>query len=115
MKEFLPGLQKALDLAGNLHTLQDVADQIKAGKAQLWTSENACIVSEVLTYPRAKVLHYWLACGEKEAVIALSRDVLAWGKGIGCTAASLAGRRGWERALKDEGWAPQLVYMTRGV
>ena len=115
IEPFLPGLQLALDHAGGTHTIEDVLDQIKRGEAQLWTSENACIVTEVLTTPRKKVLHYWLSTGVLDDVITLSRDVLKWGKTVGCQAATLAGRRGWEKVLVAEGWSPMLSVMGREV
>ena len=115
MTEFLPGLATALEYAGGTHTVEDMLDQIKRGEAQLWTSENACIVTEVHTTPRLKVLHFWLATGALDAVVALSRDVLGWGKVVGCQSATLAGRRGWERVLASEGWSPMLSVMGREV
>ena len=115
MTEFLPGLALALEYAGGTHTLEDVAEMVKAGRAQVWTAENACIVTEVQDFPRKRVLHFWLATGDLGLVIALSRDVLDWGKSIGCASATLSGRRGWEKVLASEGWSPMLYTMGREV
>lgn len=115
IEPFLPGLAKALEYAGGTHTIEDLLDQIKRGDAQLWTSENACIVTEVQDFPRKRVLHFWLAAGGLHPVIALSRDVLDWSKSIGCASATLTGRRGWEKVLASEGWSPMLYTMGREV
>jgi len=113
--KFLPGLVEALEHAGGTHTIEDVLDQIRRGTAQIWTNEDACIVSEVHDYPRKRVLNFWLATGALPAVIALSREVLAWGKRNGCESATLTGRRGWEKVLATEGWSPMLSVMGREV
>jgi hypothetical protein len=113
MRKFLSGLQEALEHSGGTHTLKDVADQITRGAAQVWVNDDACIVTEVHDFPRQRVLHFWLATGDLHAILALQNDVLEWGKKNGCAAASLAGRRGWERVLADEGWTPTVTYMRR--
>jgi hypothetical protein len=109
----LAGLEEALRHGGGTHTLGDVLHQILAGEAQLWEAEDAVIVTEIHQAPRAKIVHFWLAAGEKEAVVALSRTVLEWARTEGCGQATLAGRRGWERVLSAEGWTPRLTLMGR--
>jgi hypothetical protein len=37
-----------------------------------------------------------------------------WGKSIGCSRVSLAGRKGWERTfLKDEGYEPKWFILCK--
>lgn len=115
VEKFLPGLEEALAYGGGTHTILDVLDQIQRGEAQIWANEEACIITEVHAYPRAKVLHFWLTTGALDAVLALEDEALAWGREQGCTSATLAGRRGWERVLASHGWAPALSYMRRGI
>ena len=115
MSRFLPGLVEALEHGGGTHDIADVLEMVRRGTAQMWQAGEACIVSEVRDFPKARVLHFWLATGELDAVIALSRDVLAWGKANGCVSATLSGRRGWEKVLAAEGWSPMLFTMGREV
>jgi hypothetical protein len=100
------GLQEALDVAGNTHTLGDVAQMILDGRAQLWESEGAVIVTEVHRSPRVKAVHLWLATGTIGAVVDLSKLVLEWAKSVGCTSATITGRKGWERVGSHHGWTP---------
>lgn len=109
------GLIHALSLAGDTHSLADVVRQVEAGEAQVWQSDNAVIVTEVKDAPRKRIIHFWLAAGKLDEVIALSREVLAWAKSIGCERATLVGRKGWVRALRNEGWGEELVMMGREV
>jgi hypothetical protein len=112
----LDRLQEALDLAGNTHDQSDIAQMIKDGRAQMFADENGIVITEVHEYPRVKVLHFWLAAGEKEAVIKQSHRAYEWARRIGCRKATLAGRKGWMRVLADEGWrASKLTLLERAL
>ncbi len=108
----LLGLKRALERSGGTHTLQDMIDQIENERAQIWCNEDACIVTEVNDTPRKRVLHFWLATGDLDAVIALSGKVLVWGKEQGCDMATLTGRRGWNKTA-PQGWTSVMTVMTR--
>ena len=114
-RELIPGLMKALKMGAQTHSIADVVDMIDKGDAQLHGCEDAVIITQVYDEPQAKVLHFWLATGELEPVIELSHRVTAWGKEIGCTRATLAGRKGWEKVLAADGWRPLLTVMGRSI
>lgn len=103
----------ALEHGPPTHTVEDVLEEIRLQRAQLWEGAKSIIVTEVQDYPRARILHFWLAAGDLDEVIALSHIAMDWGRANGCERATLAGRRGWERALKSEGWNHQLVLLGR--
>jgi hypothetical protein len=98
----LPGVRAALGPDG--HTVDDLLGQVASGEAQLWHRTGALIVTQIVEEGPDMVLHFWVATGELQPLIALSRELLAWGKEQGCSRASLIGRRGWERVLSGEGW-----------
>lgn len=109
------GLDAALGYAGGTHTLGDVLQAILAGEAHLHEAEGAAIVTEVLVAPRNRTLNFWLATGELQAVVALSREVMERAKREwGCDKAVFLGRRGWAKALEAEGWTKEpMVLMSR--
>lgn len=72
-------------------------------------------MTQLIDEPQMRVCHFWLAAGELGGVVALSRKVLGWAKDNGCARATLAGRRGWVRALASEGWQEELTLMGREV
>lgn len=109
----LAGLEEALEHGGNTHGIEHVLGAIRRGSAQLWIQGDNCLVTQVLPEPRALVLHFWLACGTLDGTIDLSNKVMEWGREQGCSVATLAGRSGWARALKAEGWNHQLVLMGK--
>ena len=111
--ELIEGLEAALRFGGSTHSIADVVQQTLAGDAQLWVEPDAVIVTEVLQMPNARVLNFWLAAGKRAALLPLHRRVLTWGKSIGCDRAVMVGRSGWERILRDDGWAPSSIVLER--
>lgn len=113
IRRHFAGIEDALRQGHDGHTVADVLDAIERGDAQLWCNADGVLITEVHHTPRALVLHFWLAAGELHAVIELSNDAMKWGRVIGCTRATLTGRRGWERALRNEGWSFVHTVMGR--
>ena len=109
LEKFRPGLKKALAIAGNTHTIADVAQLLLDSRAQLWVDEDAIVVTEILQYPRKKVLRIWITTGELEPCLKLIRRVLKWGKEEDCDFAVGTGRRGWLKPLRREGWTETLA------
>lgn len=110
-----PQLEAALAHAamGEL-TIEDVAERVRDGRLQLWAAEGSALVTEILTFPRATILHFYLAGGTQPVLEAMLEPILAWGKSKGCTHAALTGRAGWERSfLKRLGWKPYAIQMGR--
>lgn len=79
---------------------------------QLWAGEDGCAVTEILVYPRKKVLHVFLAGGKMEQIIDFQKDAIEWAKRQGCTAMTIAGRMGWKKALASYGWKPVFLTLT---
>jgi hypothetical protein len=100
-------LERALNYAGDTHSLADVVGLIREGRAQLFENEGGVIVSEVHRFPRFSAIHFWLIAGEKQACLALEHEVLPFGIEHGCTMATATGRSGWGRIAAPTGWRPQ--------
>jgi hypothetical protein len=99
-----PLLMKALERAGDTHSIQDVAQMILSGRAQFFGDERGACVTEFITYPRRKVLNIWLTVGTLDACLALQPEMEAFALANGATALSAVGRKGWERPLEKHGW-----------
>lgn len=100
----LEGIENALKHSGGTHALNHVLAAVHEGRAQMWIDGDSVIVTEVNDTPLERVLHFWLAAGALDEVLPLSNKVLEWGRALGCTVATLQGRKGWSRALLKEGW-----------
>lgn len=111
----LEDLLTSLELEGT-HGLADVEMALSQGSAQLWLSEDGqgAAVTEVNTYPsglmRARI---WLSAGKLDSVLSMDEAFSDWARELGCEEIELLGRRGWARVLKEQGWEPHLLIVTK--
>jgi len=99
-------IEAALEYSGGTHDFIDVAEGIYKGSMQLWPTPRGCIVTEIVVYPRKKVLNVFLGGGELDQILEMHEDVIAWAKAQGCSALTMTGRFGWKKPLKAHGWKP---------
>jgi hypothetical protein len=107
-------IEDALEYSGGTHTFDDVAAGVLSGDFQLWHKDNSAIVTEIVVYPRLKDLHFFLAGGNLDELQQMTPIIEDWGKSVGCTRVTLAGRKGWQRTfLKDRGYEPQWQILSK--
>lgn len=99
-----PWLQAALERAGGTHTITDVVEAVAEGRMQFWPAPRGCAVTEIVKYPSKKVLHIFLAGGELDQIVDMDSSAAEFARMNGCTAMTIAGRKGWARVLKDKGY-----------
>lgn len=99
-------IEAALEYSGDTHSFDDVAEALASGKMQLWPAPKGCIVTEIVVYPRKKVLNVFLGAGELDQLMDMHKDVIAWSKAQGCVAVTITGRHGWKKPLTKHGWKP---------
>ena len=98
-----PWIEAALEYSGGTHIFEDIAEGIIEGRMQLWPSPRGCIVTEIVVYPRKKVLNVFLGGGELDQLLDMHNDVTAWAKSHDCEALTITGRFGWKKPLKAHG------------
>ena len=106
-------IEAALGYGGGTHDFNDVVDAISTGHMQLWPADDGCLVTEIVKYPRKTVLHIFLAGGRMGQITDMHDDVIAWAKTQGCESLTLAGRKGWVKALAPYGWNQNLVVLEK--
>jgi len=95
-----PWLAKALDLTGGTHTQRDILDGTLDGSFQLWPSENAAALTEIVSYPQMKTVRIFLAGGDLNELKETHEKIERWAlKTIGARRLEICGRDGWLRAL----------------
>jgi hypothetical protein len=99
-----PFVADALAYSHGTHSIGDVEAAIAAGEATFWPGQGSAMVTEILDLPGAKVLHFWLCGGDLDELQRMRAFIEGVGQAQGCTKASTAGRRGWSRVLKDDGY-----------
>jgi len=104
----------ALEYCGGTHNLEDIAIAVRMGEMQVFESDKAVIVTEVLTYPRLKALHAFLVAGDMtELLEILQPQIEAFAREQGCSRLSCAGRFGWTRVLPNHGWKNDCAVLTK--
>lgn len=107
-------LEPALEYTRGTHTFSDVARYLETGHAQLWDTDRAAIVTQVIQTPRIKTCHFFLAGGDLAELERMQPIVEAWARKEGCRRMTLAGRPGWTRTfLRDNGYTPAWVMMNK--
>ena len=105
-------IESALAYGGETHLFEDVVASVTDGSMQAWGNGDSIAITEVIVFPRKKTLHCFLAAGKASEVIEMIDSAKAWGKSLGCTAFTIAGRKGWRRVLSKHGWKPTLYVMS---
>ena len=110
-------IESALKKGGETHDFKDIVDGVLSGHMQLWMGANGCAVTEVIVYPNKKVLHVFLAGGDKgygiKQITDMHDDAMAWGKAQGCDGMTVTGRRGWKKILQPRGWTEQFTTLLK--
>lgn len=107
-----PHIEAALEY-NNTHEFDDIAAGVLTGRYQLWEMPNGCLVTEVVTYPRRKVVNVFLGGGDLEETMAMHERLEEWAAEIGAKSLTVSGRHGWSRVLPKYGWEKQLMTMEK--
>ena len=97
-------LERALSVAGDTHSREDIARAVADGRMQCWTRGVSMTITEVMQYPKRLVLNVVLAVGKMEDVLGLQNEMMAFGREHGATVMRMEGRKGWAKVLPTEGW-----------
>ncbi len=86
-------------------TEAEVVAELLTGRAMLWPGEKAAFVTTLVTDPAR--MHVWLGGGDGAEMLAMIAGMAAWGRAQGARWATVNGRRGWKRRLRDFGFEPR--------
>jgi hypothetical protein len=106
-----PYIAAALEYAPT-HTIEDVEIGISNGIYVFWPASKSAAVTEIHVFPRAKHMHIFLAGGDLDELRGMVPMWQSWARFNDCSKVTLCGRRGWERALKEQGWKAANVYLV---
>lgn len=112
---YRPHIERALAHSGGTHSYEDVKEAIEQGLMQLWPVRGGCIVTEIIEFPRRRVLNVFLGGGDMAQLLDLHESVIAWARAQGCDAVRASGRWGWKRVLPEHGWEPTHMNYERAI
>jgi len=110
-----PLIEAALVHCNGTHEWDDIVAGIASSKMQLWAAPRGCIVTEIVVYPRKKVINIFLAGGELDQIMDMEHDIGQWAKSHGCTGGMMTGRLGWKKPLTENGWKLQHVHFHKEI
>ena len=87
-----PWIEAALEYTGGTHDYEDIVQGCYEARMQLWPAERAAAITEVIRYPKKKVLHVFLAGGEMKQLLDMIADAAEWGRQHGCEAMTMAAK-----------------------
>ncbi len=99
-------------LEGSPVTMVDLLTAIARG-AMLWPGKAAAMVTEIGPFGDGKAISVLAAGGDMEELKQMALGVEAMGRMNGCAYALVEGRKGWERALKSEGYEFQSITLRK--
>ena len=121
MKPFPPGYwrfrpQFAEAIDGRFDTIDHLDWMMRTGRAQYWQSANAAMATEIRDYPACRAIHGLVAAGDLDQIRSiLSPAAEAWGRALGCAFAIIESRPGWQRALRNHGYALHQIAVVKGL
>lgn len=109
-------IKEALVYTDGTHTIEDIEKGIQERTYQFFSSANSAAVTEIIKYPRKRLLNYFLIGGNlKELVQEIEPHVTRWAKERGCTRVVGIGRKGFERAFRDSGFKPCWTAIAKDI
>ena len=108
-------IESALAEGGGTHDFSDICEAVATGAMQLWPAPRACAITEIIRYPRKKVLHIFLAAGNMNQIVDMDESATHFARMNGCDAVTIAGRRGWKRVLSGNGYQEFLTTLSKEV
>ncbi len=112
LQKFELDICKALKYGSNSHTFDDIVRSALSGDIDVYELPNAVIIAELSTYPQHKVYHIFIAAGDLDEILDYQPRLHEEAKLRGASYLTLAGRKGWERVLKEHGWKHNLSIMN---
>lgn len=106
-------IEAALEYAGGTHLIEDVEAAIEAGEAHFWPAKHSAIVTQFLDYPRGRFCSFWLAGGDLEELLGMTKPIEIWARQNGCKKIFECGRLGWGRPLRGRGYRALYTVMAK--
>lgn len=102
-------LRRAIAAAGDLWTLADLVELAREGRIQVWHDGGAVVMTDVVDFPRKRIVRVFLVAGRMAGVRRLARQVEAFAVASEADAMVAEGRAAWERIGAPMGWQPRAV------
>lgn len=97
-------MDRALREGGGTHTMDDLLVEIRNGSKQSFAYGSTWAITQVLDFPRKRVLELFMVVGVGCELAILEEDIVNYAKSVGADFIRTQGRRGWKNKAKEMGW-----------
>ena len=84
----------------DMYNLSDIKEKIRLGMFHLWPGKDSVMITEIVEFPRVKVLNILFLGGKFEELQSMLPSIEQFAKHFGCKRIFGGGRKGWLRKLK---------------
>lgn len=106
-------LRRALKLAGETHTIEDINHAVARGMMQCFVRGDSFVITEVIRAPRKTYLNVFLAVGDL-SVLSLIPEIEKFAEQSGCSFIQTLARPGW-KAVLPETWKPMHTLYVKQI
>jgi hypothetical protein len=103
-------LARVLDRMAGLYTLNDILTAIAEGRMQSFVEGDSWIITQIVLFPRAKVLDVFAAIGDLDDLRILHDRILDFAAEMGAGVIRAYGRKGWLPDAARRGWRVKARY-----
>lgn len=102
---FRPLFAKAIE--DEFWTIEDIDRVLTQPTTQYWPGRNAALITEIVEYSGGKAIQTLWAAGDMQEMLDEFTPVIEnWARSQGCIGSIIQGRKGWQRALRKQGYEP---------
>lgn len=88
--------------------------RVASGRVRFWGNADAAILAEIKIYPSGvKEVHGLVAAGDIAAIKALIPLAERWGRDCGARRATISSHPAWARIMRDAGYSPEQLAITK--
>lgn len=107
-------IEKALEIDGT-HAWGDLVARFHDGRSQVFWNDHGAWVTDIIVYPRKRVLHVWIVAGELPEVMKVQTQVEAFARLEKCDYITAVARFGWKHVARQHGWQEHAMLIRHPV
>jgi hypothetical protein len=97
-------LARALDRMGGVYGVSDILGAIAEGRMQSFADGDSWAITQIVDYPRARMMDILACVGDLEACRRLHDRILQYARDHDIALVQAYGRRGWIKDAVSHGW-----------
>ena len=92
------------------HNVEDLLDEVYNGKKQVFTCHDSVLFTQLVDFPRMRVLEFFVAVGSMADMLDLERQATEFAVSVGATRIRAFARPGWARSrIRHGAWSPSTT------